>query len=332
MPSTKAAIDRRIEGGARPTDGERMKEGLCCTAQFLLQPEIALGYKLLMLQRSKPARPARRTATKDPAAKVPAAAPMAPEAAAAADAEVPGVTEDPVTGEVAPAGTAAEGMAVEAGGDVLAAAPALEIASPAVAPAEVVAPPGPLAPAEPEVSPGPTAPAKDAVPPLAAEGGMSVPASAAAAAVPATTPSWTTARTAQNLMENTMQQANKATETMMKAAEEAAEFGRGNVEAFTKATQIYVAGMQDLGKQTFAMVQGLTDHAIEGAKALSGVKSLHEAAQIQSNFARAALEKSVTETAKLGEQALKLTEQAVAPITARFTVATEKLARAPIAA
>ena len=46
-----------------------------------------------------------------------------------------------------------------------------------------------------------------------------------------------------------MEQMTKAAEGLMKAAEEAAEFGRGNIEAFTKAAQIYAAGSQDLGKQ-----------------------------------------------------------------------------------
>jgi phasin family protein len=115
----------------------------------------------------------------------------------------------------------------------------------------------------------------------------------------------------------------------MKAAGDAAEFGRGNVEALTKATQAYVAGVQDLGRQTFALMQGLTDHAIEGAKALAAVKSIQEAAQIQANYTRAAIEKSVNESAKLGENALKLAEQSFAPLTARVTLAVEKFGRAP---
>lgn len=161
-----------------------------------------------------------------------------------------------------------------------------------------------------------------------------IPAPAMVAAQPGPAVPETRAQGAQRMttMEITMTQANKATETMMKAAEEAAEFGRGNVEAFTKATQIYVAGVQDLGRQTFAMMQGLTDQAIEGAKALGSVKSLHEVAQVQSSLARAAMERSVAETAKLGEQALKLTEQAFAPLNARFTLATEKFARTQVAA
>jgi phasin family protein len=132
-------------------------------------------------------------------------------------------------------------------------------------------------------------------------------------------------------MEKNMEQVNKAAEGFFKAAEEAAEFGRGNVEAVTKATQVYVAGVQDLGRQTMAFVQGLTDQALEGAKALSTVKSLKEATDIQATFARSAFERSFAETAKLQEAALKLAEQSFAPISARVTLAVEKLAR-PIAA
>ena len=136
---------------------------------------------------------------------------------------------------------------------------------------------------------------------------------------------------ARKMMESNMEQANKTAESFFKVAEEAAEFGRGNVEALTKATQVYVAGVQDLGRQTFALMQGLTDHALEGAKALSAVKSLQEAAQIQTNYTRSAIEKSVAESAKLGESALKLAEQSFAPLSARVTLAVEKFSR-PLAA
>ncbi|MBX9593816.1 MAG: phasin family protein [Roseomonas sp.] len=171
-------------------------------------------------------------------------------------------------------------------------------------------------------------------PTTAGAAGFSAPAPAIAAAAPVPLPTDVPTRNTYriNPMELSMTQANKAAETMFKAAEEAAEFGRGNVEAFTRATQIYVAGVQDLGRQTFAVMQGLTDQAIEGAKALSSVKSLQEAAQIQSSLARAAMEKSVAESAKIGEQALKLAEQAFAPLNARFTLAGEKFVRTQAAA
>jgi phasin family protein len=132
-------------------------------------------------------------------------------------------------------------------------------------------------------------------------------------------------------MEKNMEQMTKGAESIFKAAEEAAEFGRGNVEAFTKAAQTWASGSQDLARQYMALAQGLTDHALEGAKALSGVKSVNEAAELQAKFAKAALEKVVAEGTKLQEASVKLAESAFAPVNARMTVAMEKLAK-PLAA
>ena len=136
---------------------------------------------------------------------------------------------------------------------------------------------------------------------------------------------------ARTTMEKSMEQATKTAEGFFKAAEEAAEFGRGNIEAFTKATQALTVGMQDLGKQYFAVSQALTDHALESAKAFAAVKSLKEAADIQASFAKASMERTMSEATKLQEAAYRLAEQAAAPITARMTLAAENFAK-PLAA
>jgi hypothetical protein len=89
--------------------------------------------------------------------------------------------------------------------------------------------------------------------------------------------------------------------------------------------------MQDIGKQVFAVTQALTDHAMESAKAMAAVKSLKEAADIQAAFAKASMERSMSEAAKLQEATFKLAETAYAPITARMTLAAEKFGK-PLAA
>lgn len=132
-------------------------------------------------------------------------------------------------------------------------------------------------------------------------------------------------------MEKTMEQATKAAENMFKAAEEAVEFGRGNIEAVTKSAQLWATGTQDIARQYAAVAQGFADHAMESAKALSTVKSLKEAAELQTSFAKAAFEKASAETSKFQEAFLRLTESAAAPITARVQLAVEKFAK-PIAA
>jgi phasin family protein len=128
-------------------------------------------------------------------------------------------------------------------------------------------------------------------------------------------------------MERSMDQATRTADGFYKATEEAMEFGRGNVEAFTKATQTYMTGMQELSKQAFTVMQSLNEQALQNAKALAAVKSLRDAMEMQANFAKSQLEKGVAEATKLNEAAFKLAEQSSAPIAARMTLAMERLAR-----
>ena len=134
----------------------------------------------------------------------------------------------------------------------------------------------------------------------------------------------------QTALETTpqMDQMTQASENFTKGAEDAIEFGRGNIEAFTKATQTYMAGLQDLSRQAFALYQGMGEQAVENARALTSVKSLREAAELNTTFLRTAMEKSVSETARLNEAAFKLAEQSAAPLAARWTTALEKMTKA----
>jgi len=136
---------------------------------------------------------------------------------------------------------------------------------------------------------------------------------------------------ARAAMEKGMEQAQKAATEMKKAADEAVAFGRGNAEAFTQSAQLYFAGVQDLSRQMVATMQGLSDHAIEAAKAMSSAKSLKDVADLQASLTRTAFEKSLADATKMREAAMKLAEQSFAPISARMNLAAEKLAR-PIAA
>ncbi|MBY0335542.1 MAG: TIGR01841 family phasin [Acetobacteraceae bacterium] len=132
-------------------------------------------------------------------------------------------------------------------------------------------------------------------------------------------------------VEKGFEQATKTAEGVMKVTEEAVEFARGNLDAVTKATQVYVAGVQDLSRQTLAMLQALTDHSLEGMKAITAARSLKEATDLQTSFARTGFERAMNDAAKLQEASIKLAEQSFAPLSARVTVAVEKMAK-PLAA
>jgi len=136
---------------------------------------------------------------------------------------------------------------------------------------------------------------------------------------------------ARAVLDQTVAGSTKATETMMKASEDASEFGRGNLEALTRAMELSMNGLQEFSRHSLAAMQTATEHAMATAKAVSGAKSLKEASDLQSAFLRAALDRAMTDQAKFQELALKTVEASLAPITARLGVAMEK-AQKPLTA
>jgi phasin family protein len=125
----------------------------------------------------------------------------------------------------------------------------------------------------------------------------------------------------------TQAKVKEGVEKAMKTAEELVSFGQGNLEAILKSGQIWAAGMQDLSKQVAATAQASFEETMSTFKALTSVKSLKDAMDLQANLARTTMEKTLTETGRLTDASFKLTEQAIAPLTARVTLAVEKFAK-----
>ena len=127
--------------------------------------------------------------------------------------------------------------------------------------------------------------------------------------------------------EKTQAKVKEGVEKAMKTAEEFVAFGQGNLEAFAKSGQIWAAGVQDLQKQFAATAQASFEEAVATFKAITTAKSLKDAFDLQASLARGAIEKTLAESGKLSDASLKLTEQTLAPITARVTLAVEKFAK-----
>lgn len=113
----------------------------------------------------------------------------------------------------------------------------------------------------------------------------------------------------------------------MKTAEEMMAFTQGNAEAVVKSSQIWAAGVQDLSKHVAASAQASIDETFSTFKALTSVRSIKDAFELQAAFARSAMQNAMTDSGKLTDASLRLTEQAMAPITARLTLAVEKFAK-----
>ena len=114
---------------------------------------------------------------------------------------------------------------------------------------------------------------------------------------------------------------------VMKTAEELFAFGQGNVEALVQSGQIWATGMQDIGKQVAATAQASFDDTMSTLKAFSSVKSVKDAFELQASLARATFEKTLAESGRLTDASFRLTEQTLAPLTARVSLAVEKFAK-----
>lgn len=118
--------------------------------------------------------------------------------------------------------------------------------------------------------------------------------------------------------------AAKAAEAFSKAGNEAMTFSRGNLEALALSTQVYLTGAQNLSRLYVQALQGLTQQAVEGAKALGGSKTVQEALSVQAKFSRTSLERTAAEGAKLQQATLEMAKQVYAPLAQRVTAALEQ--------
>jgi phasin family protein len=133
---------------------------------------------------------------------------------------------------------------------------------------------------------------------------------------------------AASAIEPTQPTITRGIKTMMKTTEDFVAFSQANLEAFVKSGQIWSAGVQELTKQIASSAKASFDESVSTFKAMSTAKSVKEAIDLQSTFAKAALEKAMAESNKLTDASIRLTEQTLAPITARVTVAVETFGKA----
>lgn len=129
-------------------------------------------------------------------------------------------------------------------------------------------------------------------------------------------------------LEKSTAQMKEHMDKAMKRAEEFASFGQGTLEAMMQSSHIWTAGLQDLSKQFAATAQSQLTETMSTFKAMSGLRSLKDVMDAQASFARASVDKAMTESGKLTDASLKLAEQTMAPLTARVSLAVETFAKA----
>lgn len=133
------------------------------------------------------------------------------------------------------------------------------------------------------------------------------------------------------MLGSTREQLEKASVNAFKTYEEMSQFQKDNYEAYMAASTILAQGVENLSKAWVAFTQHNMETAAQTAKALLGAKTLREAVDVQSDWAKTSFDKLVAEGTKLSELSVKVANEAYAPINARFNVAVEKMLK-PVAA
>jgi phasin family protein len=121
------------------------------------------------------------------------------------------------------------------------------------------------------------------------------------------------------------ERAKAAAERSAKIVEEFADLTRGNVEALVASSKIAAKGVETLSQDAAEYSRKSFEEASVALKSFAEVKSATDFFKLQGDYARAAFDSAVAESARLSETVLKLAGDVAEPINSRYTVAAERV-------
>jgi phasin family protein len=141
----------------------------------------------------------------------------------------------------------------------------------------------------------------------------------------------TAQKTVERLFGATKEQVEKASATAFKSYEELSKFSKENLDAYVAAGTTVAKGFEMIGKAWASFAQETFDASTQVAKALLTAKTLREAVDVQTDFAKTTFDKLVSEGTKATEISVKVANEAAEPINARLNATIEKFLK-PVAA
>ena len=121
------------------------------------------------------------------------------------------------------------------------------------------------------------------------------------------------------------ERAKATVERSAKIVEELADLTRGNVEAFVASSKVAAKGVEALSQDAAEYGRKSFEEASAALKNFAEVKSVTDLFKLQGDYARAAFDSAVAESARLSETMLKLAGDVAEPINSRYTAAAERV-------
>ncbi len=122
---------------------------------------------------------------------------------------------------------------------------------------------------------------------------------------------------------------NKAfTDTVQKsmsAMNDVSGYSKENLEAVAASVAAATKGAETLGAQAIAFSKKTMEDNMAAATALSSAKSMQEAVELQTSFAKSSMETFVAEMTKMSETAAASFKDTFSPLNARMTATVQKI-------
>jgi phasin family protein len=114
-------------------------------------------------------------------------------------------------------------------------------------------------------------------------------------------------------------------EKSMTALAEMNTHSKKNLEAVVASVTAATRGAETLGSRAMAYSKKSLEDHVAAAKTLAGAKSVQEAIELQTSFAKSAFEAYVAEVKKMSETMAASMKETVAPINERVTALVERV-------
>jgi len=121
----------------------------------------------------------------------------------------------------------------------------------------------------------------------------------------------------ESTMKNGADAAKMGFEKAVKGYDQFLGYGKETVEAYAKAANVAAKGAETLHNEIFAYSKQSMEDTIAQTKALMATKSVHEAFELQADFAKTAFETYVSQMTKFSEIFVSTTKDSFAPIQGR---------------
>jgi phasin family protein len=115
-----------------------------------------------------------------------------------------------------------------------------------------------------------------------------------------------------------------AVEKSLSALSEANGYSKKNLEAVVASVTAATKGAEALGAQTFAYSKKAAEDQVAAAKSLAAAKSVQEAVELQTAWAKTALEAYIAQVSRASEIVSASIKDSVKPLNERMTAAVEK--------